>query len=251
MLGSRFYLEVEMNPTKKEMHITEDAMLREQLIQDWKDHTKKPKTVRERLVDRLNMPMGDEALIEVGALASHLYGEHMGEWLAGLQYLQQLGSEHADASAAAKHRLNRQEAILRKAVDIGQSLDAFEAADRFYVTTLAVPAITLQKSAEEGWVVFREAEALLAAVDSADTRRLFAVMTANLVCDLLERYELSATAKDFLVVLAEKSQGLWFQDGSDADREKAAFRLTQSYQACRKPEGYGSGRYTRYLWVEP
>jgi len=241
-----------MNTTAVETPpVGEDEVLRQQLIQDWKDHTKKPLMVRERLMDRLAIPMGDTALIELSALGVHLFGEHMGDWAAGLDYLRQLEATHSDVSSEAKHRLKRQETLLKKAVDTGFSLSELNETDQLYVTALSVPAVTLQKSAEEGLQLFRESDALMEAIDTIEARRLVAVMTANLVCDLLERYELSTAGRNLLVMLAEKSFALWSRDGNEEDRERAAFRLMQSYQACRKPQGFGSGRYPRYLWIEP
>lgn len=113
-----------------------------------------------------------------------------------------------------------------------------------------MPAVTLQKSAEEGQALYARAIEQLSD-SSPDSSRLLAIMTANLVCDLLERQKLSAVAKTFLLTLAEKSSSLWAQVGEDSDRGKAWFRLVQSYQVCRRPPGYGSGRYARAVSIEP
>jgi hypothetical protein len=233
------------------MDSPDDETLRQAVIQDWKDHTNSPELVKARLLGRIALPMNEARLLEVSALGAHIFGEHLGDWRGGLSYLDQLQRHHSDASAAAHARIKRQEAILFKCEDTSRSLAAFDNNDRFYVTVLAVPAVTLQKSAEEGGRVLAEAFELLTMLDSAAVRRSFAVMTANLVCDLLERRKLSSSAQSLLIVLAEKSQRLWMQDGNEADWEKANFRLIQCYQRCREPKDYGSGRYPRYLWVDP
>lgn len=228
-----------------------DEAFREAVRQNWKDHTKNPALVRDRLAAIRSLRLPDNQLIEVAALACHVYGEHLGDWAAGINYLQQLDQEHEQASMEARHRLARQTAILSLSRNPDHNLDRFMAMDRFYITVLAVPAVTLQRSAEEGQTLYARAIGLLGELNCAQSNRLFAIMTANLVCDLLERQELSASAKAFLIVLAEMSSSLWASIGDDSDREKAWFRLVQSYQLCRRPTGYGSGRYPRAVSVEP
>jgi hypothetical protein len=228
-----------------------DERLRESLLQDWQDHTKQPTAVAARLKARLEFPMGAQDLVELAALATHVFGEHLGDWEAGMNYLDRLADAHDDAPADARRRLDRQHAVLERLEDANASLDRFDADDRVYITALALPAITLQRSVEEAETAFADAMHLLASDNRREHRRLFGVVTANLVCDLLDRSALSAARQRLLVVLAEKSHALWLQEGGEVDREKAAFRLIQSYQKCRVPENYGSGRYPRYGSIEP
>jgi len=226
-------------------------LLRQALKQDWQDHTKNPAGVAKRLWSRLSSPMSEPDLIALAALASHVFGEHLGDWQGGIQYLQQLGREHPEASSASCSRLSRQQAVLEMAQDPNLRLDSFDAQDRFYVTLLAIPAITLQRSAHEGAKIFMEVIQLMTSMNSSAQNRLFGVVTANLACDLLERSTLSVAERNFLILLAEKSYYIWLREGDESDRERAVFRLVQCYQKCRIPENYGSGRYARYLSIEP
>ena len=228
-----------------------DERLRESLIQDWQAHTKQPTAVAARLRERLTLPMGAQDLVELAALVTHVFGEHLGDWEAGMGYLDRLADAHDDAPADARRRIDRQRAVLEKSQDLQASLDRFDANDRLYITALALPAITLQQSVAEAEAAFAEAMHLLASGDCHEHRRLFGIVTANLVCDLLERTALSAGRRRLLILLAEKSHAIWLQDGDETDREKAAFRLMQCYQKCRMPDHYGSGRYPRYLSIEP
>ncbi|WP_423395364.1 hypothetical protein [Burkholderia sp. LMG 21824] len=229
----------------------DDERLRESLLQDWQDHTKQPAAVAARLRERLALPMGEQDLVELAALATHVFGEHLGDWQAGMGYLDQLMDAHDDVPAESLRRIDRQHAVLERLADVYASLDRFDANDRVYITALALPAITLQRSVAEAETAFAEAMHLLASNDCQAHRRLFGVVTANLVCDLLDRSALSAARRRLLVLLAEKSHALWLREGDETDREKSAFRLMQSYQKCRMPDNYGSGRYRRYESIEP
>ncbi len=228
-----------------------DEQLRESLLRDWQEHTKQPTAVAARLRERLACPMGEQDLIELAALATHVFGEHLGDWQAGMGYLDQLVDAHGDAPAESLRRIDRQHAVLERLEDVNASLDRFDANDRLYITALALPAITLQRSVAEAETAVAEAMHLLASNDCHAYRKLFGVVTANLVCDLLDRSALSAARRRLLIVLAEKSHALWLQEGDETDREKSAFRLMQSYQKCRMPENYRSGRYPRYGSIEP
>jgi len=232
------------------MHLTDEAF-RQSLLQDWKDHTKRPREIIDRLGEKLSAPMSDAALRELSALACHVYGEHLGHWQAGTEYLERLLALHRDASSDAKFRVERQQAVLIKAADCSRRLNDLRSSDRYYVTALAMPAATLQKSVEEGRLLYFEALELLDELDSPESRRLFSVVTANLVCDLLDRDALSAGEQQFLLILAEKSHNLWTREGDESDRRRAVFRLIQSYQACLRPENYATGRYPRYAWIKP
>ncbi|MCA8275656.1 hypothetical protein LGN17_24555 [Burkholderia sp. AU30280] len=229
----------------------DDERLRESLLQDWQDHTKQPAAVAARLRERLAFPMGEQDLVELAALATHVFGEHLGDWQAGMDCLDQLIDAHDDVPAESRRRIDRQHAVLERLADVNASLDRFDTNDRVYVTALALPAITLQRSAAEAETAFAEAMHLLASNDCPAHRRLFGAVTANLVCDLLDRSALSAARRRLLVLLAEKSHALWLREGDETDREKSAFRLMQSYQKCRMPDNYGSGRYRRYESIEP
>ncbi|MCA3806492.1 MAG: hypothetical protein IOC32_37385, partial [Burkholderia sp.] len=142
-----------------------DEPLRESLLRDWQDHTKQPTTVAARLRERLAFPMGEQDLVELAALATHVFGEHLGDWQAGMGYLDQLMDAHDDVPADSLRRIDRQHAVLERLEDVNASLDRFDADDRVYITALALPAITLQRSVEEAETAFAEAMQLLASND--------------------------------------------------------------------------------------
>jgi hypothetical protein len=221
------------------------------LNQHWRDHTKQPELVVQRLEQQLEDKMDDAQLMGTAALAAHVYGEHLGNWQAGRRFLASLAQAHPDASALTLSRLNRQRAVLARAEDPRAVADGFDQWDRLYVTVLALPAVTLQRSAEDGEGLLVDALQQVARADDASARRLLAVTAANLVCDLLDRSSLSASETDFLIRLAETSHVLWQRDGDAGDREKSDFRLLESYQRRRKPRDYDSGRYPRQHWIEP
>lgn len=221
------------------------------LEQQWKAHTKQPQLVREQLLKLQSSVLSEKQVVDVGALACHVHGEHLGDWSGGLAYIDSLFAAHPAMSNGARIRLSRQRTILLKASGTSCEVDGFDISDYFHIITLAVPAAILMGNPTHGLDIFGEALALLPqSPDIERHERLLGVMTANLTCDLIERQELSPEQKTILAIVAEKSFAIWQQVGNDFDREKASFRLTQAYIAVRKPAGYGSGRYARSANIE-
>jgi hypothetical protein len=212
----------------------------------WKMHTKQPQVVQDELRKLQVTTLSESELIEVGALACHVHGEHLGDWAAGVAYIESLATSRRTISDATRQRLWRQRAILLKASHDICDLEILDAADRFHVLTLATPAAVLMGDPTYAATIYTEALALLALfADVSEPERLFGVMTANLTCDLIERPDLLPQQQSILLTLAEKSYAIWQRIGDEKDKDKAWFRLTQSYIAARKPVGYGSGRYAR------
>jgi len=213
------------------------------LAADWKAHTKSPEDVRQRLVDRLTAPLTAPQVIATAALACHVFGEHLGDWIEGLEYLDTLRAAHPNMGSDAESRVARQAAILRRCASDDADLCLLADSDRFYVTVLAMPALALHEPADRAARALEDAEILL--MNGDGDRRLLAVVTANLICDLLERYDLKPGQRDFLTVISERSGDLWHDIGGAADKAAADYRLLQVRLLEQRPLGYGSGRYAR------
>lgn len=232
------------------MKLSESAF-GEFMAKQWKAHTKQPQVVQGELQKLQVTGLSEPQLIEVGALACHVHSEHLGEWMDGIAYIEALVASQPSMSDATRLRLCRQRAILLKASNNICELESFDAADRFYIFTLATPAAILRGDPAHGATIYSEALALLPLLaDMPRHERLLGVMTANLICDLVERSELLTSQQSILLIIAEKSYAIWQRIGDATDRDKASFRLAQSYMAVRKPAGYGSGRYLRSLNIE-
>jgi len=224
------------------------------MLECWKAHTKNPAAVRARIENHLDTValMQEPHLIELSALASHINGEHLGDWNGGADYYHRLHSRFPSLTAATRHRLDRQAAVLDKAQDPDHPLTAFLPNDRFYITAIALPAAVLQIGAGAGRSLLAQALDMLEATNAGDAyRRLLAIVTANLSCDLFERYELPAAMKELMVSIAETGKTLWCEIGDDRDRDRAEYCLSLSRLRAHEPVGNGSGRYPRYQFIEP
>lgn len=221
------------------------------MLDCWRAHTKQPETVRAQIRHRVDTGAHVSQLPELSALACHIDGEHLGDWAAGDDYYRRLYLRFPSLPPELRHRLARQHAVLRKARDPGRDLPAFNAADRFHVTALALPAAALQVGPDAGGTLLSLALEQLDRVDAnAMPHRLLAIVTANLACDLLERYALDDDMKQLLLRVALTSADLWTRIGDEHDKQRAEYRLALSRVRLSEPAGNGSGRYARYRCID-
>ncbi|AJC23064.2 hypothetical protein [Pandoraea pulmonicola] len=221
------------------------------IAQCWKAHTASPENTRDALHAYLasRALVGD--LIELSALACHIDAEHLGDWESGEGYYVRLHSTFPSLPASVQGRLMRQRAILHKARDVTLKLEAFQPDDAFYITALALPAATLRVSAQAGGALLSQLKDRVEVAGSAiDRRRLLAVVTANLMCDIVQRYELPHDMRCLLLEIAELDQALWSRIGEPSDIARSAYRLALARVRYDEPSGNGSGRYPRFLNIE-
>lgn len=219
---------------------------------DWKEHTGNPDLILARLNTRLGYALTDAEIVGIGALACHLYGEHLGEWAAGLDYLGQLRAKLQDKSSGAAFKLERQSAILLRSSDPAYQLASYSRWDQLYIVGLALPAIALRGALENAEAAYTQALMLLNKVSQPDgeAARFLAIVITNLICDLIEQPYLTEDALSFLARLDAWSESYWQAHGNKMDRERAAHRSRRAQLLVARPAGYGSGRYPRYSNIE-
>lgn len=217
------------------------------LASDWKEHTRYPDLILDRLEARIGCSLTASETIESGALACHLYGEHLGDWPGGLDYLNRLEGQMPERPAELIFKLGRQRAILSRAADPAYSLEDYSQRDKLHIVGLALPAIMLKGSLADAQATYAEAKSLADRDPSNDeAARFFAVVITNLVCDLIEQPYLPDEALAFVVQLAHDSRTYWFAKGAENDREHAEHRSRRIEALVSRPHTYGSGRYPRY-----
>lgn len=217
----------------------------------WQDHTLHPKTVRTELHRFLATNAKIEHLIELSALACHIDAEHLGDWQSAMDYYAGLHAAFPSLPEGVRHRLKRQREIITKALDVRAELAEFDDRSMLYITALALPAATLQIDASAGQALLSQVITLLEMIGpEAPERRLVAIVTANLTCDIVQRYELPTDMRALLLRVAKTSHELWNDVGDASDKSRSAYRLSLASVRADEPVGNGSGRYPRSRHVE-
>lgn len=107
----------------------------EYLNQAWSEHASNPKAVADDFKIHLSLVESSEDIMSFSKLIVHVCGEHLGDWLSGLELLKKLknNSLHKD-----KVGMQRYVAILELGNNPSTSIDHFSASDQ--VTILAATA---------------------------------------------------------------------------------------------------------------
>lgn len=217
----------------------------------WQGHTHNPKAIRTELHRFLVANAKIEHLVGLSALACHIDAEHLGDWQSTMDYYVRLDAAFPSLPKEVRHRLKRQREIITKALDVHAELAGFDERSVLYITALALPAATLQIDASAGHALLSQVIALLEMIGpEAAERRLVAVVTANLTCDIVQRYELPEDMRALLLRIAKTSHELWNVVGDASDKSRSDYRLSLAQVRANEPVGNGSGRYPRFSHIE-
>src|SRR5258705_11668736 len=84
----------------------------------WKDHADRPEDVADRLPRALAMLQSAADVAPLAAIVTHVYGEHLARWDAGILLLQALRAASPEvANPAASRAIDRSIAILKYAAN--------------------------------------------------------------------------------------------------------------------------------------
>src|SRR6476620_8602072 len=109
----------------------------------WADHGDRPQQVADRLASSLSLVQAPQQVRPFAGLVSHVYGEHLGQWQAGIDLLDSLRTLAAfDGSDAVVGPVQRAVATLRYAGGDASVLGALDAHDRTFVLASAAATFT-------------------------------------------------------------------------------------------------------------
>ncbi len=222
------------NPLGQAPDVTIDAVLKA----GWDDHGDRPQDVADRLAASMHLLRSPDQVAPFVHLLTHVYGEHLGLWQAGVELLESLHSvPEFGASTVAAGPLARSIATLRYASGDAAALDALSAQDR--VRALATASSAFAARGELTRAISAYAEALrigetgLAAGSPAI--RALAVGGNNLAATLEGKADRSASETQAMVVAARAALDSWKQAGTWLEEERALYRLARSLLQAGDP----------------
>ncbi|MEP6739003.1 MAG: hypothetical protein ABJA61_01405 [Caldimonas sp.] len=201
----------------------------------WNDHADRPQEVADRLVASLDLVRAPEQIGPLARLATHVYGEHLGQWQRGIAMLESLrGLPAFDGSPAAATQVVRGIATLRYAQGDRSVLDALPADER--VCVLAAAAAVFAGRDDFGASIAAFGDALRGTpVDIATNSpaiRALAVGGNNLAVALEGKADRDSAETSAMVTAAEAGARYWKQAGTWLEEERAHYRLACSLLAA-------------------
>ncbi|MEO8752427.1 MAG: hypothetical protein ABI624_07105 [Casimicrobiaceae bacterium] len=197
----------------------------------WNDHADRPQEVANRLAASLDVVATPDQVAPFARLVTHVFGEHLGQWSAGIALLDAVrGLPAFDHGTVAAGALGRSSAVLRYASGDHAALEPLSRDDR--VAVLATVAVTLAGRLDFGPAMAAYAEALrLGAVDpppGAPAIRALAIGGHSLAATLEQKKDRSGTETASMIAAAESGLRYWKQAGTWLEEERAEYRLARS-----------------------
>ena len=202
----------------------------------WADHAADPPAVAQRLADGMAL-VGDESqLAALAKLAHHLYGEHLGEWRAGIDFIEHLArlapylpqGESGQTVRLCVASLALSQQPMHEPGSVSPTLST---SDRIRVGAMAAANLA-ERDTPRALHLFRASldlaqHAGLAADDPM--HRALAVAGHNLACTLEEKTSRSAEERELMVLAAQASRRGWELAGTWLEVERAEYRLAMTW----------------------
>ena len=204
----------------------------------WNDHADRPEEVADRLAASLDVIETSEQIPAFARLATHVFGEHLGQWGRGIDILNSLRSVRAfDGAPIVADALVRSVAALRYASGDHDALRPLSPEHR--VSVLATASSALAGRYEFKGAISAYAEALrIAPPDlpaSSPAVRALAVGGNNLATALEAKNNRDMTETKGMIVAAEGGLKYWKQAGTWLEEERAEYRLARSLLQAGEP----------------
>lgn len=204
----------------------------------WADHGDRPQQVADRLASSLSLVQAPQQVRPYAGLVSHVYGEHLGQWQAGIDLLESMRALPAfDGSAAVVDPVERAIATLRYAGGDASALGALDAHDRTFVLASAAATFTGRGELDRAIAAYSQAlkagEVTLAPASPAV--RALAIGGNNLAAALEDKVDAGERELDAMVAAAEGGLRFWKQAGTWLEEERAEYRLARSLLRAGRP----------------
>lgn len=203
------------------------------LDQAWTDHATDSPAVAGRLqAQGLALVTEEDHLLPMAHLAHHVWGEHLGLWHEGLQFLQQLAAlPLCGADGAAAQALRRYQASLRLAGGLADERGAFTVSDGIRVTAMAaanLACIDATRSAALLSDALARAEAA-ALPDKDPAHRALAIAGNGIAGTLEEKAGRSEAERGLMIRAAQTARAYWARAGTWLETERAEYRLAMTW----------------------
>lgn len=201
------------------------------LDQAWTDHATDTPAVATRLAEQALAYVTDAArVVPMAHLAHHVFGEHLGQWAAGLAFLDRLVTLPVVQGDAAQAVL-RFQAALKLSAGLADTRAGLDSSARIRVTALAAANLALHDAARSH-ALLEEAVAAAEAAGLPDrdpAHRNLSVAGNGIAGSLEEKTPRSADETRLMLRAAQVARRFWAMAGTWLEIERAEYRLARSW----------------------
>jgi len=204
----------------------------------WEDHGDHPEEVADRLAGALDLVVSPADIPPFVRIVTHVYGEHLARWGAGVALLESLrGRPQLGEDLAAAGAITRSVAVLRYAGNIDTALAHLSTDDRIAVLATAASALAAQLGWKRAIATYEEALRLAepGLPSGSPALRALAVAGNNLAASLEEKPDRDPVETRGMVAAAEGGLRFWRLAGTWLEEERAEYRLARSLLQAGDP----------------
>ncbi|MDE2299807.1 MAG: hypothetical protein KGK18_16770 [Burkholderiales bacterium] len=207
----------------------------------WHDHATEPAAVARRLGDGLALVADEPQLARLAELAHHVLGEHLGDWRAGIAFIEQLATLPAHApdgvSGQALRRCACSLALSEGPGGAAARLDAMSPSDRIRVGAMAAANLA-ERDTGRARQLLQDAldQAERSGLGAADPmNRALAITGNNLACTLERKTARSPAERELMILAAQAARRYWERAGTWLETERAEYRLAMTWLQAGEP----------------
>ena len=201
----------------------------------WHDHATDPAAVAQRLGAGMALVADEPQLARLAELAHHVHGEHLGDWRAGIAFVEQLAALPVYApdgvGGQALRRCGRSLALSEGLGGAAADLEALSPSDRIRVGAMAAANLA-ERDTGRAQRLLEDAleQARCSGLDATDPmNRALAIAGHNLACTLEKKPARSAAERALMIQAAQASRLYWERAGSWLETERAEYRLAMTW----------------------
>ena len=209
------------------------------LNQAWADHGKDSAGVARRLKEGAALINHSAQIGQLAHLATHVLGEHLGQWVEGERHLNEL-LKHKNLDDEGRQAIARSQATLRLSAD-GKSIpENMPKSDQARVMAAAASARMSHGHLESAVHLLNAARLLCNDLPKDDPAQKSLAATANnLSCALEEKSGRTAGETELMLFAARLALVQWSLVGGWRQVQAAHYRMSKSaFQAQRPEEAY-------------
>ena len=200
----------------------------------WDDHVTVAREVAQRLSQGVALVTTESQLTQLANLAHHVHGSHLGEWRAGMTFIEGLAVLplfQPDGASGKALRRYLASLALSAGDDGGAGMGTMSPSDRIQVGAMAASNLAEHDVARSmGLLQAALDQAARAGLDAADPmHRALAVAGNNLACTLEEKAERSSQERALMILAAQTARHHWAIAGTWLETERAEYRLAMTW----------------------
>ena len=198
----------------------------------WADHVTVAREVAQRLNQGVPLVTNGTQIVQLADLAHHVHGSHLGEWRAGIEFIERLTTLPTfEPEGTSGQALRRYLASLVLAEGSEADLGALSASDRIRVGAMAAANLA-EHDATRGARLLQDAldQAQRCGLDAADpVNRALAIAGNGLACTLEDKADRSASERELMILAAQTARHYWAIAGTWLETERAEYRLAMTW----------------------